>query len=249
MAAERAAIVSGAAKGIGRACAERLATLGHPVVCLDVDSPGTETMANEIRDEGGEALGVDGDVSQPEDVEWAVNRCVDRFGPPGVVVNNAGIQTHHAFLDLPVEDWDRVHEVNLKGMFLLGQRAAASMIEDGVEGRIVNISSIHDSDPRSGKVHYDTSKAGVLMLTREMALALAEHGIRVNCVAPGAVTTPMNDDLLDDEAAVSEVAAGVPLGRVGEPADVADVVEFLVGERASYLTGVRIPVDGGRELI
>jgi glucose 1-dehydrogenase len=243
-----AAIVSGAAKGIGRACAERLAADGYPVVAVDVDGDALDDAVAAVEDAGASAVAVEGDVAAAETAERAVAAARDLAGTVAVLVNNAGVQTVGDFLEVTPAEWDRVHDVDLRGAFLLGQAAARAMVADGVAGRVVNVTSIHDLRPRTGKVPYDTAKAGLWMLTRDMALELADEGIRVNCVAPGAVATPMNDDWLDDPEAVAEVEAGVPLGRLATPEDVAAAVSFLVSGEAAYLTGVRIPVDGGRSL-
>lgn len=243
----KAALVTGAGQGIGREIAMRLAD-DYAVAVNDVDAEGAETTVDRIRSDGNTAIPVVGDVSDSTVVEEIVDRTVAELGPIEVLVNNAAIETVHPVTELPEDDWDRVHEVNLKSQFLLGQRVANHMIAEGIEGNIVNVSSYHDTVPRTEKIHYDTSKAGIHMLTKDMALELAEHRIAVNCVAPGIVETPMNAEILSDPDQVRAMEERVPWGRMASPADVANVVEFLTSESAAYLTGVRIPVDGGLRL-
>jgi glucose 1-dehydrogenase len=241
------ALVTGAGRGIGRGIARRLSET-HAVAVNDIDDSNARETAAEIRDAGGEAIAVPCDVSEPDDIEGMVDRVWDQLGPIDVLVNNAGIETVHPFVDLPEADWDAVHDVNLKGPFLLSQAIVGRMIDDDIEGSIVNVTSYHDTVPRTDKIHYDTSKAGLHMLTKDMALEMAEHGIDVNCVAPGIVESPMNADILEDPERIEAMNERVPLGRMASPEDVAAVVAFLVSEDAEYLTGVRIPVDGGLQL-
>lgn len=244
---ERAALVTGAGGGIGRGIARQLAA-DYAVAVNDIDEESARETAAEIRDDGGDAVAVPGDVADREAVEAIVAETVSELGPIEVLVNNAGIETVYPFVELPEADWDRVLDVNLKGQFLLSQAVVERMIADGIEGAVVNVSSYHDTVPRTEKIHYDVSKAGVKMLTKDMALELAEHGINVNCVAPGVIESPMNAEILASEERIEAMHERVPWGRMGTPEDVANVVEFLVSDAASYLTGVRIPVDGGLRL-
>ena len=243
----RTALVTGAGGGIGRGIALELAD-DYAVAVNDIDEESARETAAEIRDDGGEAVAVPGDVADREAVEGFVEAAIDELGPIEVLVNNAGIETVYPFVDLPEADFDRVLDVNLKGQFLLSQAVVERMIADGIEGAVVNVSSYHDTVPRTQKIHYDVSKAGVKMLTKDMALELAEHGINVNCVAPGVIESPMNAEILASEERREAMDERVPWGRMGTPEDVARVVAFLVSDAASYLTGVRIPVDGGLRL-
>jgi NAD(P)-dependent dehydrogenase (short-subunit alcohol dehydrogenase family) len=244
---ERAALVTGAGGGIGRGIALELAG-DYAIAVNDIDEESARETAAEIRDDGGKAVAVPGDVADSEAVEAIVAETASELGPIEVLVNNAGIETVYPFVELPEADWDRVLDVNLKGQFLLSQAVVERMIADGIEGAVVNVSSYHDTVPRTEKIHYDVSKAGVKMLTKDMALELAEYGINVNCVAPGVVESPMNAEILASEERRQAMDDRVPWGRMGTPEDVANVVEFLVSDAASYLTGVRIPVDGGLRL-
>ncbi|WP_178915518.1 SDR family NAD(P)-dependent oxidoreductase [Natronomonas gomsonensis] len=244
---ERAALVTGAGGGIGRGIALELAG-DYAVAVNDIDEESALETAAEIRDDGGKAVAVPGDVADSEAVEAIVAETASELGPIEVLVNNAGIETVYPFVELPEADWDRVLDVNLKGQFLLSQAVVERMIADGIEGAVVNVSSYHDTVPRTQKIHYDVSKAGVKMLTKDMALELAEYGINVNCVAPGVIESPMNAEILASEERTEAMHERVPWGRMGTPEDVANVVTFLVSDAASYLTGVRIPVDGGLRL-
>lgn len=244
---DTAALVSGAGQGIGRTVAGHLADR-YAVAVNDIDAERAEETADELRAEGGTATAVPGDISDADAVERVVETATAELGPIEVLVNNAAVETVYPFVDLPEEEWDRVMDVNLKGQFLLGQRVANHMIAHGIEGNIINISSYHDTVPRTDKIHYDTSKAGVHMLTKDMALELAEYRIAVNCIAPGIVETPMNAEILDDPEQVAAMNDRVPWGRMATPEDIAAVVDFLASDAAAYLTGVRIPVDGGLRL-
>lgn len=187
------------------------------------------------------------DVSISNDVEDLIKKTLDEFGRIDILVNSAGIQTIRPFIELPENEWQRVVDVNLKGTFLCSQGVAKEMIKSGVKGTIINISSIHGSIPRPNEVHYDASKAGVDMLTKEMALELAEYGIRVNCIAPGIIATPMNKEILNPEGLIKH-GVRVPLGRVGDPMDVARMALFLASDEANYITGGIFTVDGGLSL-
>lgn len=244
---QTAAFVSGAGQGIGRATARRLAKT-YAVAVNDIDAASAQNTVEKIQDEGGRAIAVPGDVSDSETVRDVVETTIDELGSIEVLVNNAAVETVYPFIELPEEEWDRVLDINLKGQFLLGQTIANHMIDEQIEGNIVNVSSYHDTVPRTEKIHYDTSKAGVHMLTKDMALELADYRISVNCIAPGIVETPMNAEILDDPERVKAMNERVPWGRMAKPEDVARVVEFLASDSARYLTGVRIPVDGGLRL-
>ncbi|APX00140.1 hypothetical protein CHINAEXTREME_17795 [Halobiforma lacisalsi AJ5] len=244
---DRVAFVTGAGGGIGRGIAIQLAE-SYAVAVNDISPEAAEKTAEKIRNDGGTANAVPGDVSDSGQVERIVAETIDQLGPIEVLVNNAAVETVHPFTELPESEWDRVLDVNLKGQFLLGQAVANHMIEEGIEGNIINISSYHDTVPRTEKIHYDSSKAGVHMLTKDMALELADHRIAVNCIAPGIFETPMNEEILSDPERTQAMHERVPWGRMGVPEDIANVVEFLVSDKAEYLTGIRIPVDGGLRL-
>jgi NAD(P)-dependent dehydrogenase (short-subunit alcohol dehydrogenase family) len=237
------AIVTGAARGIGLACARRLASEGARVALADVDADSGATAARTI--DG--ATFVAADVSRKADVDALVGRVIAEFGRIDVLVNNAGITHAAAFLDLAEEDFDRVLRVNLKSMFLCGQAAARTMVERGIAGSIVNLSSVNAVLAIPNQVPYVVSKGGINQLTKVMAVALAPHGIRVNAIGPGTIATEMaKQAVLGSDEARRTILSRTPLGRLGEPEEVAAVAAFLASDDASYLTGQTIYPDGGR---
>lgn len=242
-------MITGAAKGIGRASALALADVGYNVAVADVDTEAGETVAADVRERGIDALFVEMDVSDASAIESAVDAVIDRFGRIDVLVNNAGVQTDRPFLELSESEWDWVLDVNLKGAFLTAQRVAKAMIERDITGRIINVSSIHQSLPRRNKVHYDASKGGLKMLTKDMALELAEYRINVNAVAPGAVETPINESILEDPDQFKMINDQIPWDRFAEADEVADAIRYLGHEAPEYVTGTTLRIDGGLSLV
>ncbi|MEM4091062.1 MAG: glucose 1-dehydrogenase [Thermoplasmatales archaeon] len=246
--AEKVAIVTGAARGIGKEIAKVFASEGGKVVIVDINYDGALALSKEIKSAGGSAIAVHADVSIKDDVIGMVKSAIDRYGRVDILVNNAGIQTVRNFLDLKEDEWKRVIDVNLTGAFLCSQVVAREMVARAIEGSIINISSIHGYIPRTMKIHYDASKSGLIMLTKETALELAPYHIRVNCIAPGIIDTPMNQEVLGEHEKRKTMTERVPLKRIGEPADVAKVALFLASDESSYITGAVVPVDGGLSL-
>jgi glucose 1-dehydrogenase len=242
---EKVAVVTGAARGIGRACAERFATEGAKVALLDIDPSGEKT-AEELR-VSGDAAFFQCDVGFKKSVDQAITDVLAKFGRIDILVNNAGITRRHDFLTLPEEDFDAVIRTNLKSVYLCGQRVGLHMVERKAGGVIVNMSSTSVIMTMPTISAYAASKGGISSLTRAMALSLAVHGIRVNAVAPGTIVTELNRDaLLTDEQNRNMILSRTPIGRFGEGSDVASVVCFLASDDSGYMTGQTLYVDGGR---
>ena len=238
----KTALVTGAQQGIGRAIAVALARDGANVAInfLD-DETAAGRVAGEVRAHGRRAVLVRGDVSRAADVDAMVATVVQELGPPDVVVNNAGVFPRVAFLDMKESDWDFVLDVNLKGGFLVAQACARAMVAAGRAGAIVNISSSAvRGDPRG--VHYSSSKAGVIGLTRAMALALAPHRIRVNAIAPGTTDTAQPRYGNTEEQLAARVR-DTPFGRMGTPDEIARVAVFLASEEAAWVSGEVVHVN------
>ena len=251
--AGKVAIVTGAGQGIGRACAERLGKDGCKVVVADISSTSGLEVAASIEQLGGSAAFQACDVSKRGDVDALVAAAVSRFGAVDILVNNAGVLDDSPFLDLEEAEFDRVMKTNLKGAFLCAQAAARQMvkqIESAPQGRspgaIVNMSSVNAWFALPDHVAYSISKGGIMQLTKAMAIALAPHGIRVNAVGPGTIETPLIKDVVKDEAFRQKVLSRTPLGRYGQPAEVAAIVAWLASDEASYVTGTTVYADGGR---
>ncbi len=241
----RIAVVTGGSSGIGKGICVHLAGLGWDVAATySRNHEGAKATAEIIEGKGCRALLEQCDVGYREQVAAFFKGVVGRFGAaPCLVVNNAGVQAWGPLLELSEEDWDRVIRTNLKGTFLCTQIGAALMVEHGLKGSIVNIGSGCNKVPFPGLVSYTASKGGIEMLTRSAAIELGRHGIRVNCVAPGAIEIERTKLEAPDYAETwAELA---PLGRVGVPADVAKVVAFLASDESEYVTGQTLWVDGG----
>ena len=237
----RVVVITGAAQGIGEACARRFSQERAKVFLVDVDDAKGERLAKEL---GGAYLHCD--VGSKRDVELAVASCVKTHGVIDVLVNNAGTFKAADFLDVTEDDFDTVLRVNLKGSFLMGQAVAREMAK-GNAGSIVNMSSVNGVLAIPNIASYNVSKGGVNQLTRVMALALAPHNIRVNAVAPGTIATELAAKaVLTSELAKAKIMSRTPMGRLGLPSEIADVVAWLASDAASYVTGEIVVVDGGR---
>ncbi len=239
-------IITGAARGIGRACAERFVREGAKVIVADIDQARGQETAAEISGDGTETLFVACDVGDSVQVSNLIAASVDAFGALDVLINNAGILHTGDFMDLTEQDFDRVIRVNLKGPLLVAQAVARQLIDQGRGGAIVNLSSVGAVLAAPFQAAYNVSKGGVAQLTRVMALSLAPHGIRVNAIGPGTIGTDMTNDMLEDDALRRLILSRTPMGRVGDPAEVAAVAVFLASDEASYITGQTVYCDGGR---
>lgn len=238
----KVAIVTGATQGIGLACAQRLIQEGAQVMLVDVKPEGALAAAAL----GAQARFFSADVSQKTDVDAMLAATLAAFGRVDILVNNAGV-THAAdFLDLCEDDFDRVMRINLKSMFLCGQAAARAMVKQGA-GCIINMSSVNSTVAIANQVPYSISKGAINQLTKVMALNLAPHGIRVNGIGPGTILTELaKQAVLGSPEARATILSRTPLGRCGEPEEVAAIAAFLASDDASYMTGQTIYVDGGR---
>jgi len=239
----KVACVTGGGRGIGRAIALTLGQAGASVACVDVNGPAAEAVAEEIRALGkAQAIGLACDVTNSEQVSQTVESAVEKLGGLHILVNNAGITRDGLLLRMKDDQWDAVINVNLRGTFLFTRAAAKYLIRAG-GARIINIASISGLMGNPGQANYSASKAGVIGLTRTVAKELASRQVTVNAVAPGFIATEMAQAL--GEATLEEIKKRTPLGRLGDPQDVADLVLFLASDAASFITGTVIRVDGG----
>jgi NAD(P)-dependent dehydrogenase (short-subunit alcohol dehydrogenase family) len=243
---DRVVVVTGAANGIGAACARLLAASHARVALWDVDVAAAGALARTLSADASTARAFRCDVARKSEVDEALAATVAAFGAVDILVNNAGIFRAAEFLDIAESDWDAVLDVNLKGAFLVGQAVARAMAAAG-GGAIVNMSSVNGVTAIPTIASYNASKGGIDQLTRAMALALADKGIRVNAVAPGTIATELaRKAVLGNAAAEARILGRTPLRRLGDPDEVAAVCAFLVSDAASYMTGEVVYVDGGR---
>ena len=241
---DKTAIVTGASSGIGKGIAKDFAEEGANVVVSDVDVESGEKVVGEIEDSGGSAIFVKTDVSDEEDVDELVEKTLSEYSKIDILVNNAGVYIQKPITEMETDEWDKVIDVNLKGVFLMTRRVAQEMVENE-EGKIINVSSIAGEVGYPNSSAYSATKGGTIAMTRALALELSPKGINVNAVAPGVIKTAMTDDLLSDEDVKGQMLANTPIGRLGEPEDIASAVTYLASKDADFVTGETLFVDGG----
>jgi len=248
--AGRRALVTGGASGIGKATVERLSADGAAVVVNFVgDAEPAEELVAQLTARGGSAIAVRADVSIEAEVQALFRRAEEAFGGPvDLLVNNAGVEAPFSLVDMSLEEWNRVLGINLTGGFLCAREAARALMAASLPGAIVNVSSVHEVIPWPSFSHYCASKGGLKLFAQTIARELAPHGIRVASVGPGAILTPINHELVEDEDKRREVEGQIPWGRMGEPEEIAAAIAWLGGPEASYVTGATLFVDGGMTL-
>lgn len=248
----KVALITGSASGIGEACASLFAQEGAKVAAADISEDGAVRTAATVSEAGGEALAITGDVTSKPDCERMVAETVEKLGSVDILVNSAGITPRYVPADLPFDEkWDRVIDVNLKGSMLMSYFASERMKEQG-SGAIVNLASIiglvgypHGHGLSDGFNPYPHSKGGIVQMTRDMGVAFAQQGVRVNALCPGFAFTALTKSLTDDPDARARLESLHPMGRLGEPIEIARAALFLASDDASFITGACLPVDGG----
>lgn len=242
MAKDKVAVVTGASRGIGKSIALALAAKGATVVAMDMDADATEAVVAELKASGAKALAVVGNVTSSVDVDRMISAAVEEFGRVDILVNNAGITRDGLLMRMKDEEWDAVLNVNLKGAFLC-TRSAFKVMSKQRYGRIINIASVVGQMGNAGQANYCASKAGLIGLTKSNAREMAKRNVTVNAVAPGFIATAMTDAL--PEKVREELAAQIPLERLGSADDIANAVVFLASEASGYITGHVLSVNGG----
>lgn len=248
----KVALITGSASGIGEACATLFAGEGAQIASADISADGAVRTAAMVTEAGGEAIAVSGDVTSKTECERMVSETVARFGSVDILVNSAGITPRYVPADLPFDEkWDRVIDVNLKGSMLMSYYASAKMKEKG-SGSIVNLASIiglvgytHGMGLSDGFNPYPHSKGGIVQMTRDMGVTFAQQGIRVNALCPGFAYTALTKTITEDPDSLARLEKLHPMGRLGQPIEIAQAALFLASDEASFITGACLPVDGG----
>ncbi len=249
------AIITGAATGIGKAVAIQFALEGAPVVVNHLRGDPFDEVVDQIRDGGGEVIAVEADVSKEDEVKELFRQAIDKFGTVHILVNNAGIQKDASFIRMTLPDWQRVLDVNLTGQFLCAREAATEFLRRGVvpeistsAGKIIFMSSVHQTIPWAGHANYAASKGGIAQLMSTVAQELAPQKIRANSLAPGAIRTPINRKVWEDAEANEKLMTLIPVKRIGQPVDIARAAVWLASDESEYVTGHSLVVDGGMTL-
>ncbi len=243
----KVAVVTGSGQGIGKAISLSLAKAGaRVVVAYNTSEEGAKEVVEQARSFNTEAVSVHADMENNDDLEKLVDTATRVFGAIDVLVNNAGVAIYHPFLEIPRGIWDRCIHTNLTAVFVLSQLVARIMVKSGTRGSIINISSVGGSLAQKGLAHYNASKGGLNMLTKAMALELGPHGIRVNAIAPGAIEVERNRASLVEGEYPAEWRRIIPLGRWGQPEEIANIVVFLSSEESQFISGHILRADGGQ---
>ena len=242
----KVAAITGGNQGIGLGIAERFIQEGAAVsICYLSDKPGTEKVVEGLRAGGGKAVAIQADVSKLADGPRFISETVSQLGEVDILVNNAGVEKRANFWDVTEADYDFVLNVNLKGLFFMTQAMVRYLMQSNRPGKIINISSVHEELPFPHFSSYCASKGALKMITRNLSIELAPLGITINNIAPGAIETPINKNLLNDPVKLTSLLENIPLRRLGKPEDVAAIAAFLAADESSYVTGTTFVVDGG----
>ena len=250
------ALVTGASSGIGAGVAKALAADGATIVVNYSRSvEGADKVVEEITAAGGKAIAIKADVSKEDQVIEMYRQILEQFGTLHILVNNAGIQQDAPFVDMTLEQWQKVLDINLTGQFLCAREAAKEFIRRGVQpviskaaGKIICMSSVHEVIPWAGHVNYATSKGGIMLLMKSIAQELAPYKIRINSIGPGAIKTRINEDAWETEEAAKKLLTLIPYNRIGEPKDIGEAAAWLASDESDYVHGVTLFVDGGMTL-
>ncbi|MHC5251325.1 glucose-1-dehydrogenase [Listeria kieliensis] len=245
----KVAVITGGSMGIGSAIAKRFAEEGMKVVINYHSHPeAAQELVELLKETGGEGIAVQADVSSEADVQKLVDTAVEHFGGIDVWVNNAGMENKHNTHELPLEDWKRVIDVNLTGVFIGAKAALNYFVTNNKKGNIINTSSVHEQIPWPTFAHYAASKGGVKLFTETVAMEYAARDIRVNSIGPGAINTPINAKKFADPKQLEATTSMVPMQRIGDPSEVAAAAAWLASDESSYVTGITLFVDGGMTL-
>ncbi|EMG28699.1 short-chain dehydrogenase/reductase SDR [Listeria fleischmannii 1991] len=246
---QKVAVITGGSKGIGTAISERLGQEGmNVVVNYNSDKKGALEAAEKVEEAGGRSAIIQADVGSEEGVQKMIDFAISKFGGIDLWINNAGMENQHSTHELSLEDWERVINVNLTGVFLGTKAALNHFLEKNKAGSIINISSVHEKIPWPTFAHYAASKGGVKQFTETVAMEYADKNIRINNIGPGAINTPINAAKFADPEKLANTVKMVPMKRIGDPKEVAAAAAWLASDESSYVTGVTLFVDGGMTL-
>lgn len=242
----KVALITGGSMGIGQAIAVKFAKEGAKIAIAGRGQSALQETAELIRAEGGEVITLEVDVQYKEHVDRMVDQVLQKWNTIDILVNNAGICSPSPFLEMSEDDWDQHMNINLKGTFLTAQRVAQEMDKQSVKGSIINMSSVNGLAVEDGQAHYNTTKGGINLLTMSIALELAERGIRANALCPGFIETRLTKPTIQNQPVIQEYLKTIPMGRVGQPEEIADTAVFLASDDSRYMTGHCLVVDGGQ---